>query len=235
MYLRLIDNYNISEELYTYKCIVTNIMINLYEDYTSKRAAYEYNFEKYIDKENSNSDLSLISTTSNQEEEKQRLRQQQYGNKILQLADFNQAFELVKSAVEEKFNMHRAGLSLILQGLPTKLGAYHVLGSNLIIVNKRILGIIKIHKSLGEYNSYLFMVLTHEYLHSLGIIDEIQVRKMTYTLLVSLVGEQHIATKMARHQPWDLFPELSLFNDNSFEQKFEIVKNFDKTTQSYIG
>ena len=210
-------------------------MINLYEDYTSKRAAYEYNFEKYIDKENPNFDLSFISSASNQDEEKQRLRQQQYGNKILQLADFNQAFELVKSAVEEKFNMHRAGLSLILQGLPTKLGAYHVLGSNLIIVNKRILGIIKIHKSLGEYNSYLFMVLTHEYLHSLGIIDEIQVRKMTYTLLVSLVGEQHIATKMARHQPWDLFPELSLFNDNSFEQKFEIVKNFDKTTQSYIG
>jgi hypothetical protein len=210
-------------------------MIILYEDYTSKRAAYEYNFEKYIDKENPNFDLSFISSASNQEEEKQRLRQQQYGNKILQLADFNQAFELVKSAVEEKFNMHRAGLSLILQGLPTKLGAYHVLGSNLIIVNKRILGIIKIHKSLGEYNSYLFMVLTHEYLHSLGIIDEIQVRKMTYTLLVSLVGEQHIATKMARHQPWDLFPELSLFNDNSFEQKFEIVKNFDKTTQSYIG
>jgi hypothetical protein len=210
-------------------------MIDLYEDYTSKRAAYEYNFEKYIDKENPNFDLSFISSASNQEEEKQRLRQQQYGNKILQLADFNQAFELVKSAVEEKFNMHRAGLSLILQGLPTKLGAYHVLGSNLIIVNKRILGIIKIHKSLGEYNSYLFMVLTHEYLHSLGIIDEIQVRKMTYTLLVSLVGEQHIATKMARHQPWDLFPELSLFNDNSFEQKFEIVKNFDKTTQSYIG
>ena len=235
MYFRLIDNHNISEELYTYKCIVTNIMINLYEDYTSKRAAYEYNFEKYVDKEDSNSDLSFISTTSNQEEEKQRLRQQHYGNKILQLADFNQAFELVKSAVEEKFNMHRAGLSLILQGLPTKLGAYHVLGSNLIIVNKRILGIIKIHKSLGEYNSYLFMVLTHEYLHSLGIIDEIQVRKMTYTLLVSLVGEQHIATKMARHQPWDLFPELSLFNDNSFEQKFEIIKNFDKTTQSYIG
>ena len=210
-------------------------MINLYKDYTSKRVASEYNFEKYIDKENSDSDLSFISSTSNQEEEKQRLRQQQYGNKILQLADFNQAFELVKSAVEEKFKMHRAGLSLILQGLPTKLGAYHVLGSNLIIVNKRILGIIKIHKSLGEYNSYLFMVLTHEYLHSLGIIDEIQVRKMTYTLLVYLVGEQHIATKMARHQPWDLFPELSLFNDNSFEQKFEIVKNFDKTTQSYIG
>lgn len=206
-------------------------MLELNEDYQIRYTAYEKNPENYIDTENSNFGSSFKARTSNREEEKQR----QYGNKILQLVDFNQAFELVKSAVEDKFNMHRAGLSLVLQGLPTKLGAYHVLGSNLIIVNKRILGIIKTHKSVEEYNSYLFMVLTHEYLHSLGVIDEIQVRKMTYALLVSLVGEQHIATKMARHQPWDLFPELSLFNDNSFEQKFELIKNFDRTTQYYIG
>jgi hypothetical protein len=190
---------------------------------------------EYIDNVDSDSNSSSGTTVSNREDEKQRLREQYYGNKILQLADFNQAFELVKLAVEDKFKMHRAGLSLILQGLPTKLGAYHILGSNLIIVNKRILNIIKIHKSLNEYNSYLFMVLTHEYLHSLGIIDELEVRTMTYSLLASLAGENHMATKMARHQPWDLFPELSLFDDNSFEQKFEIIKNFDRTTQTYIG
>lgn len=190
---------------------------------------------EYIDNVDSDSNSSSGTTVSNREDEKQRLREQYYGNKILQLTDFNQAFELVKLAVEDKFKMHRAGLSLILQGLPTKLGAYHILGSNLIIVNKRILNIIKIHKSLNEYNSYLFMVLTHEYLHSLGIIDELEVRTMTYSLLASLAGENHMATKMARHQPWDLFPELSLFDDNSFEQKFEIIKNFDRTTQTYIG
>jgi hypothetical protein len=190
---------------------------------------------EYIDNVDSDSNSSSWTTVSNREDEKQRLREQYYGNKILQLADFNQAFELVKLAVEDKFKMHRAGLSLILQGLPTKLGAYHILGSNLIIVNKRILNIMKIHKSLNEYNSYLFMVLTHEYLHSLGIIDELEVRNMTYSLLASLAGENHMATKMARHQPWDLFPELSLFDDNSFEQKFEIIKNFDRTTQTYIG
>jgi hypothetical protein len=131
--------------------------------------------------------------------------------------------------------MHRAGLSLILQGLPTILGAYHIMGSNLIIVNKRILNIIKKYKSQEEYNSYLFMVLAHEYLHSLGVIDELQVRKMTYDLISSLVGEDHIAARMARYQPWDLFPELRHFQNNSFEQKFEIIKNFDNTTQSYIG
>jgi hypothetical protein len=190
---------------------------------------------EYVDKIDSESDLSSGTTALNQEDEKQRLLKQHYGNKILQLVDFNEAFELVKLAVEDKFKMHRAGLSLILQGLPTRLGAYHILGSNVIIVNKRILNIIKIHKSLSEYNSYLFMVLTHEYLHSLGILDEIQVRNMTYNLLSSLVGELHMATKMARYQPWDLFPELGLFDDNSFEQKFEVIKNFDKTTQTYIG
>jgi hypothetical protein len=188
-----------------------------------------------IDKVGSESNSSSGTTVSNQEDEKQRLQKQHFGNKILQLVDFNEAFELVKLAVEDKFKMHRAGLSLILQGLPTRLGAYHILGSNVIIVNRRILNIIKIHKSLSEYNSYLFMVLTHEYLHSLGILSELEVRNMTYNLLSSLVGEHHMATKMARHQPWDLFPELGLFDDNSFEQKFEIIKNFDRTTQTYIG
>jgi predicted Zn-dependent protease with MMP-like domain len=162
-------------------------------------------------------------------------QQQYYRNKILQLKDFDEAFELVKMVVDTKFKMHRAGLGLVLQGLPSNLGAYHILGSNMIIINRRILDIIRTHKSIEEYNSYLFMVLVHEYLHSFGIIDELQVRKMTYTLIASLVGEDHMATSMARYQPWSLFPELNLFHNNSFEQKFEVVRNFDKTTQSYIG
>ena len=140
--------------------------------------------------------------------------------------------------------MHRAGLSLILQGLPNNLGAYHVLGPNMIILNRRILDIIRQSRSNEEYNSYLFMVLTHEYLHSFGIVDEIEVRNMTYDLCKSLLGEDHVATIMARYQPWAVFPELNIYlnnnndstniSNNSFEKNFEIVKNFDKTTQSYI-
>ena len=98
------------------------------------------------------------------------IQQQQqlfYQSKLLSLKNFNDVFELVKSAVDAKFKMHRAGLSLVLQVLPTQLGAYHILGSNMIIMNKRILDIIKSKKSLLEYNAYLFMVLCHEYLHSL--------------------------------------------------------------------
>jgi hypothetical protein len=147
-------------------------------------------------------------------------------------------------AVNEKFKMHRAGLSLILQGLPANLGAYHVLGSNMIILNRRILDTIRKRKSDEEYNSYLFMILAHEYIHSFGIVDELQVRNMTYGLCKSVLGEDHIASIMARYQPWALFPELNIYQNNNtdstsignngFEKNFEIVKNFDKTTQSYI-
>ena len=159
---------------------------------------------------------------------------QYYSNKILQLRNFDEVFELVKMTVDAKFRMHRAGLSLVLQGLPTNLGAYHVLGSNIIIINRRILDIIKTRRSLEEYNSYLFMVLCHEYLHSFGIVDELQVRKMTNDLCLSLLGEKHTASLMAKYEPWAVFHDLNLYQTNNFEEAFEIVKNFDKTTQSYI-
>jgi len=154
--------------------------------------------------------------------------------RILEIKDFNEAFELVKLAVNSKFKMHRAGLSLILQGLPSRIGAYHILGSNVIVVNRSILNMIQQKKSIEEYNSYLFMVLLHEYLHSFGIIDELGVRQMTYDLCFSLLGKDHPASIMARGDPSTLFPELTLLSEDRFEQQFEIIKNFDKTTQSYI-
>ena len=204
-----------------------NIIVNCR---LSKDIDHDNQDREFNDNENTHSaegSQSLITDKKQQQE--------YYRHKILNLNDFNEAFELVKSTVEARYKMHRAGLSLILQVMPTNLGAYHVLGSNLIIANKRILDIIKKYKSAEEYNSYLFMVLVHEYLHSFGIIDELQVRKMTYTLIASLVGEDHMAASMARYQPWNLFPELNLFHNNSFEQNFEVIRNFDKTTQSYIG
>ncbi len=167
--------------------------------------------------------------------QEQKQRQNNYRIKLSKVKDFNETFELVKSAVDAKFKMHRAGLSLVLQVLPTQLGAYHVLGSNMIIMNKRILDIIKLRKSLLEYNAYLFMVLCHEYFHSFGIIDEKQVRIMTYDLCQSLLGDDHPSSLMAKYEPWKVFPELQLYQTNKFENRFEIIKNFDKTTQSYIN
>ncbi len=70
---------------------------------------------------------------------------------------------------------------------------------------------------------------------SFGIMDEIRVRQMTYDLCNSFLGENHFASIIARDEPWKVFPELQLYQTNKFENTFEIIKNFDKTTQSYIN
>ena len=67
-----------------------------------------------------------------------------------------------------------------------------------------------------------------------GIIDELQVRRMTYDLCLYLLGENHISSLMAKYGPWAMFQDLNLYQKNKFEESFEVVKNFDRTTQSYI-
>jgi hypothetical protein len=161
--------------------------------------------------------------------------QEEFRSKVAGLKDFNEAFELVKSAVYEKFKMHRAGLSLILQVMPTNLGAYHILGSNVIVMNSHVLAAIRrLSGSEAEYNAYVFMVLAHEYLHSLGIIDENTVRQMTYDLCKTMLGESHSSTKMAKEDPSSLFPQLRNMVQTQFGREFQIVKNFDRASQSYI-
>ena len=162
-------------------------------------------------------------------------QQLQFGKKIASLKDFNEAFELVKSVILQKFGMHRAGLNLILQMMPSNLGAYHMLGSNAIVMNSYLLAALrKIVGSTEEYNSYMFMVLAHEYLHSLGIIDENTVRQMTFELCAWMLGEDHIATKMSKEDPSTLYPELRSLMNSQFSRDFQVVKNFDKSNQTYI-
>jgi hypothetical protein len=161
--------------------------------------------------------------------------QMQFVEKIANLKDFDETFELVKVVVLQKFKLHRAGLSLILQMMPSSLGAYHMLGSNAIVVNTYLLTTLKgIVKSTEEYNSYIFMVLSHEYLHSLGIVDENTVRQMTFELCRWMLGNDHTATKMAKNGPSAIYPELRSLMQSQFGRDFQVVKNFDRSNQTYI-
>ena len=161
--------------------------------------------------------------------------QRQFAEKISNLKDFDETFELVKTVVLHKFKLHRAGLSLILQMMPSSLGAYHMLGSNAIVVNTYLLTQLKnIVKSTEEYNSYVFMVLLHEYLHSLGIVDENTVRQMTFDLCSWMLGNDHTATNMAKNGPSAMYPELRSSIQSQFGRDFQVVKNFDRTNQTYI-
>jgi hypothetical protein len=153
---------------------------------------------------------------------------------LSQLKDFNQVFEFVKSSVNSIFEMKRAGLSLMLHRMPTRVGAYHVLGSNVIAVNSILLDLVKKNSaSKSEYNSYLFTVFLHEYLHTFGILDEYRVRQMSVELCQKFFGEKRIVTVMSE-DPLKIFPQLGLVSYDKFENKYEIIKNFDNSNQTYI-
>ena len=128
--------------------------------------------------------------------------------------------------------MNRTGLNLVLQVMPSNLGAYHILGSNMIVANRYLLEHVKNSNSREEYNCYVFTLLVHEYLHSLGIVNEYQVRKMTYKLCLDLFGKDHLTTKFAIN-PSSAF-QLQALNRTGFEDSYILVKNFDDKNQYYI-
>lgn len=155
-------------------------------------------------------------------------------NKLRSLKDFNEVFEFVKHSVNSVYEMKRAGLSLMLHRMPTRVGAYHVLGSNVIAINSILLDLVKEYSASNvEYNSYLFTVLLHEYLHSFGILEEHKVRQMCVDLCEKFFGRGYMVTTIAK-DPLKIFPQLGSVNYDRFENKYELIKNFDNSNQTYI-
>lgn len=155
-------------------------------------------------------------------------------DKLRTLKDFNEVFEFVKYSVISVYEMKRAGLSLMLHGMPTTVGAYHVLGSNIIAINSILLDQVKEYSaSIVEYNSYLFTVLLHEYLHTFGILDEQKVRQMSVELCEKFFGREYMVTDIAM-DPLKIFPQLGSVRYDRFENKYDLIKNFDNSNQTYI-
>ncbi|GBC70244.1 hypothetical protein HRbin02_00008 [Candidatus Calditenuaceae archaeon HR02] len=148
--------------------------------------------------------------------------------------DFDSILRLVKRVVEEKLGMRRAGLMLIIADAPPGILAYHEVGSNAIVVNRRHLEGWVIGKSKTEKNSYIFVVLLHEYLHSLGILDEVEVRRLVRTLVQEYFGPDHIATRLAGGEA-AIGGEFIAGVYLGRPREPVLVKDFDTENLSYIG
>ncbi|MBR9702219.1 hypothetical protein GOV13_04840, partial [Candidatus Pacearchaeota archaeon] len=109
-------------------------------------------------------------------------------------------FELVKEAAWKAKGIGRAGLSLGLIELGASehawVGGFHQLGSNLIVMNKAPIRSIGL-KSPELFKPYMFHVLLHEYIHSLGYADEGLTRRTVHEITAEIFGQDHVATKMA--------------------------------------
>jgi hypothetical protein len=81
---------------------------------------------------------------------------------------------------------------------------------------------------------YVFHVLMHEYLHTLGVLNERHAELFTYDVNLQLFGRNHEATRMSFNFD-SLLPEIILpgFAMMPREKIIDILDDFERT--SYIG
>jgi hypothetical protein len=150
--------------------------------------------------------------------------------------NFDDIFVLVKEATESNIGMHRAGLSLVLGDIPNNIGAYHEMGSNAIVMNRNLLKVVQmISKSRARVNSYVFMILLHEYLHTLGYSNDGQVRKLGKEIAGAYFGAKHPAADMAISPLDQFFPDLRKYASFRDKGLYESVPKFDRNSTPYIG
>jgi hypothetical protein len=143
---------------------------------------------------------------------------------------YGDLFTLVKKAVKSSLGEHRVGLMLFLGNLPLRVGAFHPLGTNDIVLNRRILS-----SSISDtkHKAHVFSILLHEYLHSLGYTEERQVRGLTYRVCLENFGREHPVVDASISGPW---ADLSLeeIEDMGDDMDLERVPDFERIDSGYI-
>lgn len=159
----------------------------------------------------------------------------EFGLELDNAKNYNEIWKIVKKTVKKTTGGYRSGMMLFLDDLSLGLGAYYPVGTNNIVLNRRLLNIAKTTiKSKKKINAFTYSLLTHEYLHAIGYLKENEVRQLVYKVCLECFGENHIATELAKKNPWILFNKNLLINLPPTGTPMEIVKNFEKTGYKYI-
>lgn len=149
--------------------------------------------------------------------------------------DYDGVFGIVRGAVRRVLGIERPGLGLALSDLPPGLGAYWQVTGNVIVLNEGLVRTMRARaESLREFNSFVYVILAHEYLHSLGYLDERAVRGVTAQVTRTAFGPEHPATRMAEGDLWRMYPFLAQAPGGN-GQRLRIVPGFDSgSTATYI-
>ena len=163
-----------------------------------------------------------------------------YKKSLQKAKSFAEIFQLVKEAVRGYTGNYQAGLLLGLSDLGSYenayLGAFYSFDANTIVINKRPLNKIK-KANPSLYNPYIFHVLLHEYIHSLGYHDEELTRKITFEICDRLLGGNHLATRLAKDIT-QFMPHFAYSNYGYFprgEPQIRLVEGFDRGNLTYVS
>jgi hypothetical protein len=164
-----------------------------------------------------------------------------FGPKLETARDLPDIFELVKTVVMRVTGRERSGLMLGLAdlggGSEGFVGAFHPLATNIIVMNSLPLKRVR-ESDPALYRPYAFHVLLHEYMHTLGVIDEAATRAKVYEISSEAFGKDHPVTQFAadlsRFVPKLVYPVHGWTPRT--EPTIELVKGFDRSsTAPYIN
>jgi hypothetical protein len=153
-------------------------------------------------------------------------------------------FETVKNDVKEIIGRHRAGLSLGLAEMGMFRGGFiggmHFHPGTEIVMNTSPLKIILETQPDEIIWAYTYHILLHEYIHSLGVLDENQCKIITLNITEEKFKEKnHPALILAKHGIGVFIPNLQLRyvppERRPDGMPIEYVYGFDRESQSYFS
>jgi hypothetical protein len=155
---------------------------------------------------------------------------ERFRKRLDQASSHAEVWEIVKKSVEVVLRKRRSGMMLFLEDLPIQVGAYHPLGTNNIVLNRVLVQTAEATiKEKRVVNALVYILLLHEYLHSLGEYSEARVKRLVVDVSKKCFGEDYPVTYVAIKSPWSLFRGIPLSEMNASKRVIEIVKDFEKT------
>jgi hypothetical protein len=150
-------------------------------------------------------------------------------------SNYAQVWQTVKDTVDHTFGKRRGSMMLFLDDLPLQIGAYYPVGTNNIVLNRRLVDIVEATLSdKRTVNALIYNLLLHEYLHALGELSEVEVRRQVVAVAVKCFGEEHEAAVLAQKSPWILLKDIPFEAASAPKRVMQIVQDFEKTTGRYI-
>ena len=153
-------------------------------------------------------------------------------------------FEQIKKDVRRVYGRHRAGLNLGLVEMGMYRGGFiggmHFYPGTDIVLNKTPLKIILKEQPFKIVRAYTYHILLHEYIHSLGILNEQQCRMVTLKISEEVFMElDHPAIILAKNGIGTYFPNLHLiYAPPDLRPEgipIEYVYEFDKQSYDYYS
>lgn len=150
----------------------------------------------------------------------------------------------VKKDVRRVTGKQRAGLSLGLVEMGMYQGGFiggmHFAPGTDIVMNKTPLKILIEQQPYEIVWAYIYHILLHEYIHSLGALNEQQCREITLRITEKVFNEEHHpAVILARKGIGTFFPNLKLIYAPPDMRPdgipIEYIYNFDKESYEYYS